>query len=86
MVLARRGSVEPRYDIPVCARAVLVCDDADDGGLRRHHAEHQSADGLHHGGRVLGVGVYGHVIGNVASLLANTDVARAAHLEKMERA
>jgi voltage-gated potassium channel len=34
---------------------------------------------------LLGVGVYGYVIGNVASLLANIDVAKSHYLEKMER-
>lgn len=34
---------------------------------------------------VLGVGFYGYIIGNVASLLANLDVAKAAHVERMGR-
>ena len=34
---------------------------------------------------VLGVGVYGYVIGNVANLLANLDMARAHYLANMER-
>lgn len=34
---------------------------------------------------ILGVGMYGYVIGNVASLLANIDRARAHYLENMER-
>ncbi len=34
---------------------------------------------------ILGVGIYGYVIGNIASLLANIDVAKAHHQEKMER-
>ncbi|MBE7438231.1 MAG: ion transporter [Spirochaetales bacterium] len=34
---------------------------------------------------LLGAGMYGYVIGNIASLLANIDVARANWLEKMEK-
>ena len=34
---------------------------------------------------VLGVGMYGYVIGNIANLLANIDLARAHYLENMER-
>ena len=34
---------------------------------------------------LLGVGVYGYVIGNVATLLANLDVARSHYRENMER-
>jgi voltage-gated potassium channel len=34
---------------------------------------------------VLGVGMYGYVIGNVANLLANLDMARAHYLSNMER-
>ena len=34
---------------------------------------------------VLGVGVYGYVIGNVANLLANMDMARAHYLANMEK-
>lgn len=34
---------------------------------------------------VLGVGMYGYVIGNVANLLANLDMARAHYLANMER-
>ncbi|MBC8421130.1 MAG: cyclic nucleotide-binding domain-containing protein [Desulfobacterales bacterium] len=34
---------------------------------------------------VLGVGVYGYVIGNVANLLANIDMARAHYLATMEK-
>jgi hypothetical protein len=34
---------------------------------------------------LLGVGVYGYVIGNVTSLLANIDLAKSHYLEKMER-
>ena len=34
---------------------------------------------------VLGVGVYGYVIGNVANLLANIDMARAHYLANMEK-
>jgi hypothetical protein len=34
---------------------------------------------------ILGVGVYGYVIGNVASLLANLDRARAHYLANLER-
>lgn len=34
---------------------------------------------------ILGVGIYGYVIGNIASLLANIDVAKAHHQEKMDR-
>lgn len=34
---------------------------------------------------ILGVGVYGYVIGNVASLLANIDVAKAHYQEQMDR-
>jgi hypothetical protein len=34
---------------------------------------------------VLGVGMYGYVIGNVANLLANIDMARAHYLSNMER-
>lgn len=33
---------------------------------------------------VLGVGVYGYVIGNVSSLLSNLDVARATYQERLE--
>ena len=33
---------------------------------------------------VFGVGMYGFIIGNVATLIANLDVARAAYQEKME--
>ncbi|MGA2613182.1 MAG: cyclic nucleotide-binding domain-containing protein [Spirochaetia bacterium] len=33
---------------------------------------------------VFGVGMYGYIIGNVASLIANLDTARAAYQEKME--
>lgn len=33
---------------------------------------------------ILGVGIYGYVIGNVASLLANIDVAKANFIQKME--
>ena len=33
---------------------------------------------------VFGVGMYGYIIGNVASLIANLDVARAHYQEKME--
>ncbi|HVP17488.1 MAG TPA: cyclic nucleotide-binding domain-containing protein [Spirochaetia bacterium] len=33
---------------------------------------------------VFGVGMYGYIIGNVASLIVNLDVARAAYQEKME--
>ena len=35
--------------------------------------------------QILGAGMYGYVIGNVASLLANIDVARSQHREKMDR-
>lgn len=34
---------------------------------------------------ILGVGVYGYVIGNIANMIANLDVARAHHQEKMEQ-
>jgi Cyclic nucleotide-binding domain/Ion transport protein len=34
---------------------------------------------------LLGVGVYGYVIGNVANLLANLDMAKRHHMENMER-
>ncbi|MCI0694317.1 ion channel [candidate division KSB1 bacterium] len=34
---------------------------------------------------IVGVGVYGYIIGNVASLLANIDPAKAQHLANMER-
>jgi voltage-gated potassium channel len=34
---------------------------------------------------LLGVGVYGYVIGNVTSLVANIDLAKRHYLEKMER-
>lgn len=34
---------------------------------------------------VLGVGMYGYVIGNVANLLANVDMARAHYVSNMER-
>jgi voltage-gated potassium channel len=34
---------------------------------------------------IVGVGVYGYIIGNVASLLANIDPAKAQHLASMER-
>jgi len=34
---------------------------------------------------LLGVGVYGYVIGNIASLLANIDLAKRHYLENMER-
>jgi voltage-gated potassium channel len=34
---------------------------------------------------VLGVGVYGYVIGNVATLLANIDLAKAHYISTMER-
>jgi len=34
---------------------------------------------------VLGVGMYGYVIGNVANLLGNADERRAKHLERLER-
>jgi voltage-gated potassium channel len=34
---------------------------------------------------VLGVGVYGYLIGNIATMMANLDVARAHHQEKMEQ-
>lgn len=34
---------------------------------------------------VLGVGVYGYLIGNIATMIANLDVARAHHQEKMEQ-
>ena len=34
---------------------------------------------------VLGVGMYGYIIGNVANLLANVDMARAHYLSNMER-
>jgi len=34
---------------------------------------------------LLGVGVYGYVIGNVTSLLANIDLAKSHYLENMER-
>ena len=34
---------------------------------------------------ILGVGMYGYVIGNVANLLANLDMARAHYLSNMER-
>ncbi len=34
---------------------------------------------------IVGVGIYGYVIGNVASLLANIDPAKAQHLANMER-
>jgi voltage-gated potassium channel len=34
---------------------------------------------------ILGVGMYGYVIGNVATLLANIDMARAQYLSNMER-
>lgn len=33
----------------------------------------------------LGAGLYGYVIGNIASLIANLDVARAQYLEKIEK-
>ncbi len=33
---------------------------------------------------LLGVGMYGYIIGNVATLLGNLDAAKAGHLEKME--
>lgn len=33
---------------------------------------------------VFGVGMYGYIIGNIASLIANLDVARAAYQKKME--
>jgi voltage-gated potassium channel len=33
---------------------------------------------------IFGVGMYGYIIGNVASLIANLDVARANYQEKME--
>jgi len=33
---------------------------------------------------LLGVGVYGYVIGNVSTLLANIDISKAKHQEKME--
>lgn len=33
---------------------------------------------------LLGLGIYGYVIGNVASLLANIDVAKAAHRHRVE--
>ena len=33
---------------------------------------------------VFGVGMYGYIIGNVATLIANLDTARAAYQEKME--
>ncbi|HMB01277.1 MAG TPA: ion transporter [Spirochaetota bacterium] len=33
---------------------------------------------------ILGVGIYGYVIGNISSLLANIDVAKAGFLKKME--
>ena len=35
--------------------------------------------------QVGGAAMYGYIIGNIASLLANVDVARAQHMEKMER-
>lgn len=35
--------------------------------------------------QLLGAGLYGYVIGNIASLIANMDVARAQYLEKIER-
>ncbi|MEO6048302.1 MAG: cyclic nucleotide-binding domain-containing protein [Candidatus Kapaibacterium sp.] len=34
---------------------------------------------------IIGVGVYGYVIGNIASLLANIDPARTKYMETMER-
>jgi hypothetical protein len=34
---------------------------------------------------LLGVGIYGYVIGNVASLLANIDVAKAAHRHRVDQ-
>src|SRR5574341_97399 len=34
---------------------------------------------------IFGVGVYGYIIGNVASILANIDPAKAQHLASMER-
>ncbi|MCB1307625.1 MAG: cyclic nucleotide-binding domain-containing protein, partial [Leptospiraceae bacterium] len=34
---------------------------------------------------ILGAGMYGYVIGNIASLLANVDVARAQYLDKLEK-
>ncbi len=34
---------------------------------------------------ILGVGMYGYVIGNIASLLANIDPVKVRHLEKMEK-
>lgn len=33
---------------------------------------------------IIGVGIYGYVIGNISSLLANIDVAKAAQMKKME--
>lgn len=35
--------------------------------------------------QLIGAATYGYVIGNIASLLANIDVARAQYLEKMEK-
>ena len=35
---------------------------------------------------IFGVGMYGYIIGNIASLIANLDVARAAYQKKMEEA
>jgi voltage-gated potassium channel len=34
---------------------------------------------------IFGVGVYGYIIGNVSSILSRIDLARASHLEDMER-
>ncbi len=34
---------------------------------------------------IIGAGLYGFIIGNIASLIANIDIARAQHREKMEK-
>lgn len=34
---------------------------------------------------ILGVGVYGYLIGNIASIIANLDIARSHHQEKMQK-
>jgi hypothetical protein len=34
--------------------------------------------------QIIGVGMYGYIIGNVSSLIANLDVAKAAYLKRME--
>ncbi len=35
--------------------------------------------------QIVGAGMYGYVIGNIASLLANVNIARAQYMEKMEK-